>query len=317
MKTILHKIAGEMGLPISGEEIDQYGEEAPDEANIKPIEEFEQELIDHILMPQSERGALMPWRKTHDFFRVRRGELTIWTGEEGKGKSSFLNQVILALKQQEETSCICSFEMKVPETLERMVKQWTGTDDPSVEYIKKFFQDHRGAVFFYDQIGSVTTARVLAIVKYCAIKAGINHIIIDSLMKCGIGSDDYALSEVFVNDLQNAAKDYGIGIHLVAHQNKGGSVRGSGMLTDIADNVWEISKDEEKAEKVTSYEASNTALPEKLADSPDFYARLKKQRHSSVIVPRTFGFWGHKSLQFVNRPGGAMNEQDWMQRRWQ
>lgn len=314
----LKEVSREMGLPITEKEIDRYKKHNPDTAHIKPIEEFEQALIKRVLMPESERGLVLPWKKTNEYFRLREGELTIWTGIRFHGKSSFLNQVLLGISQQGESSCVCSFEMKTDETLERMCYQWVGTNSPTVPFIKQFISSHKGRIFFYDQVGSITPDRMLAIAKYCAIELKIKHLVIDSLMKCRISSRDFTDSEFFVNDLQNIAKDYRIHIHLVAHQTKANdhsaedAIRGSGMVPDIADNIWEIRKDVEKFEKEASNELSDDD-----EDTPDFYAKITKQRHSSVVVPRTFGFWKHSSLQFKPySKSSPLNNEDWEQGRW-
>lgn len=317
----LEEIAENMGLPITERDIDRYSDHHPDSANVKPIQEFEQRVIDHILMPESEKGMLMPWTKTHSYFRFRAGELTVWTGVRGHGKSAFLNMVLLGLAQQGKKSCICSFEMKAEDTIPRLCSQWTGIEESKlpIPEIKNFFQAHTDKLYIYDQVGSVNTQRVLALAKFCAIDLQLDHLVIDSLMKCRIGSDDYSKSELFVNDLQNIAKDYGIHIHLVAHQTKDmesgseNSIRGSGMIPDIADNIWEIKKDTEKFEK----EADGLLDYLDNKKYQDFTAKLLKQRHSTIIVPRKFGFWAHNSMQFLPRFGmPPMTSDDWRESRW-
>ncbi len=310
--------AQEMGIYIPKEVLDNFKTE--DTENIKSVDHYRQALIEHRNAPQGERGLKLPWQKTHDFFRVRGGELTIWSGVEGNGKSAFLNMVNLAIAAQGQTSCICSFEMQPIETLERMLCQWVGNPEPSDEYVARFFDSHVGSIFLYDKTGSITPHRVINIAKYCAVELKLQHIFIDSLMKCGINSKNLEEGEMLLNELQNVAKDYGIHVHIVMHQKKGGDhgreqdqIRGSGMFSDIADNIWFVRMDEKKAEKKTLPEGHELALTEEEDKTkPDFIATLAKQRHSRVIVPRKFGFWGDDSWQFKSsKTARRLNPDDW------
>jgi energy-coupling factor transporter ATP-binding protein EcfA2 len=65
-----------------------------------------------------------------DWFEFRPGELTVWTGFNGHGKSLLLSQVQLGLMQQGERFVIFSGEMTPEYLLKRMVKQATGPGSP-------------------------------------------------------------------------------------------------------------------------------------------------------------------------------------------
>ena len=75
----------------------------------------------------------------------------------------------------------------------------------------------------------------------------IQHVVIDSLMKCGIMDDDYNGQKQFVDCLCWAAKTYGGHIHLIHHIRKTRSeeeipdkfdVMGASALTNLVDNVF-------------------------------------------------------------------------------
>ena len=78
-------------------------------------------------------------------------------------------------------------------------------------------------------------------------KLGCKHIVIDSLMKCGIGEEDYQAQGDFVDKLCWIAKKYDVHIHLVHHMRKGRSeddipdkfdVKGASRITDMVDNLF-------------------------------------------------------------------------------
>ena len=73
-----------------------------------------------------EESATMPWPKTHNSFRFRPGEVTLYAGSNGGGKSLITGQIALGLIKQKQPICIASFEMKPKRTLYRMLRQFTG-----------------------------------------------------------------------------------------------------------------------------------------------------------------------------------------------
>lgn len=78
-------------------------------------------------------------------------------------------------------------------------------------------------MWLYDQYGSVEPSKLYNVIRYCVEELKISHIIIDSLMKCVRGEDDYNSQKHFVNMLTTLAHDYDIHIHLVHHVRKAAS----------------------------------------------------------------------------------------------
>jgi twinkle protein len=68
------------------------------------------------------------------------------------------------------------------------------------------FTDKR--LWLYDQQGSVKTDALMGVIRYCANELKIQHIVIDSLMKCVSGEDDYNAQKDFVDELCSVARDY-------------------------------------------------------------------------------------------------------------
>lgn len=220
---------------LSPEDIDfaAYERETEAKQKVKSAAIYVHELIDRIQNPRRANHALMPWFKTHPCIQFRPGEVTVWGGANGNGKSLVTGQVALSLCAQDERVCIASFEMKPMKTLERMGRQWSnfnpadpafsGSDEARGELVK-VYQDFaewtNKRLWLYDQQGTVNTTQVAAVVRYCAKELGVTHFFVDSLMKCVSGEDDFNGQKAFVDELTAIARDYSMHIHLVHHIRK-------------------------------------------------------------------------------------------------
>jgi len=69
-------------------------------------------------------------------------------------------------------------------------------------------------------MGSVQTDALAAVIRYCGQKLGVQHMVVDSLMKCVRGTDDYNGQKDFVDLLTQFARDNAIHMHLVHHAKK-------------------------------------------------------------------------------------------------
>ncbi|EJO27491.1 P-loop NTPase family protein, partial [Achromobacter piechaudii] len=99
----------------------------------------------------------------HTWFQFRQGELTVWTGYNGHGKSLLLNQVLIGLQCQGERVCVFSGEMTPVNQGRRMTKQLTGQDRPAQAYF-----DHCGLwlqdkAWLFNLTGTATIDRLLEV----------------------------------------------------------------------------------------------------------------------------------------------------------
>ena len=304
---------------IFADEIDfaAYEQETDAQQKVKPAGLWIQELMDRIKSPIKPVQAVMPWRKTHSMVQFRPGEVTVWGGANGNGKSLVTGQVGLSLCAQGEKVCIASFEMKPAKTLERMGRQFSGfnPNDPAfagsdaatqelLDVYRQFKEWTDGRLWLYDQQGTVTTRQVCAVVRYCAKERGITHFFVDSLMKCVSGEDDYNGQKQFVDELTSIARDHGIHIHLVHHIRKPTDeshkptkydYKGSGAITDQVDNVISVWRNKAKEKK----RDEDKQVDEK---EPDALLICDKQRNGEW--EGSIGLWFDRaSLQYVGGPG--------------
>ncbi len=276
---------------------------------VRSTEAFVDDVIRHFHSPEEQQGAWLPWPKTRSLIRLRPGEVTLWNGMNGHGKSLVLGMVCMGLVQQGQSACIASMEMKPAITLARICRQSYGDRQPDTDFIRAFGKKTNRQLWLYDQQGTVKAAKMLAIVRYCADQLKIGHIVVDSLLKCGMGEDDYNGQKAFVDSLTATARDHGIHVHLVAHARKQldersppgkMDVRGAGAITDQVDNVvtvWRNKAKENANQDGGSYDVK----------APDAVLICDKQRNGEWEgkIP----LWFHPpSQQFVeNGVSGPMN----------
>ena len=245
-------------------------------------------------------GATMPWSKTYNQIRFRPGETTLWAGMNGHGKSLLLGQSVMGFVTQGQKACIASMEMKPMITLARICRQSGGACRPDVEFIRHFHKRTDGSLWLYDQQGTVKAKLMIAVIRYCADKLKIDHFVIDSLMKCGIGEDDYNGQKAFLDQLTAVARDTGIHLHLVAHSRKAKDelsapnkmdVKGTGTITDLVDNVLTVWRNKGKEREM---EDGNHAH----SGDPDVLILCDKQRNGEWEGPIKLWYLP-ESMQFV------------------
>lgn len=260
---------------------------------VKPASTWTEKLVDRFENPDQFVGDAMPWSKINGF-RLRESELTIWAGPNGQGKSLLLSHVMLHMMALKKRVFVASMEMNPVKTMERMAKQATGSSRPTSDSIRNLYNWTDGKMWIYDHIGQVSPETMLAVLRYVYTRYKPHHCVIDSLMKCGIGPEDYARQKAFLNDLTAFAMETGTHIHLVAHTRKGEketdrvdkySIKGSSEITDQADNVVLIQRNLRK-------ERDKDGV---LQGEPDSFVSVAKQRHGDW--EGTAGLWYHAESQ--------------------
>lgn len=273
-----------------------FDDQQSDAALVKPASEWCEQVIDRFHGANSQANwQPMGWNKTNGQFDLRPGEVTIWAGVNGHGKTTFLSNVMLNIMNDHGAKvCLASLEMKPAASMAKMARQAIGTGHPTVEYIRAFHKWTDGRLWIFDKVGKVAPKRMLGVATYVRKELGIGHLVIDSLMKCGLGPDDYAGQKDFVDSLCAVAMDTGLHIHLVCHMRKGEAetkapdkfdVKGAGEIADMADNIVIVWKNVRKTSKDEKDQNSD----------PDAYVRVAKQRHFEW--EGSWAFWFHKETQ--------------------
>jgi twinkle protein len=269
---------------------------------IAPSSDYIDEVKRRIAVGPSHFGEKLPWKKTFENVRLRPGEVSLWAGINGHGKSLLLGQVLLWLPQ-DQNCLVASLEMPPATTIDRMCRQTLPSGVPTDKYIDEFAQVTDN-IWIYDQTDTVPPERMLAMVNYAAKKMSMNHIMIDSLVKCGIAPDDYSKQKYFVDRLCWIAKTNKTHIHLVCHIRKGEKesrtpdkfdIKGAGEISDLVDNVFIVHRNKDKERKIEAKQTVGEL-------EPDAVIMVNKQRHG--------GWEGTISLYFHNTSQQFMSGPD-------
>lgn len=225
-------------------------------------------------------GDSMPWAKTVHSLRLRSGEVSLWPGINGHGKSLLTSQVALDLVAQDRRVVIASLEMAPIKTLKRMARQAIGNSRPTPEAIGQFVNWLSRRLWLYDQHGRADPRFMLAVIRYSALELKATHFFLDSLMMVTRGEEDYDGQKDFVTELCAIAHDTGIHIHLIHHTRKmkdEGDIpgkfdaKGSGSITDQVDNVFTVWRNKRKEADRVSGQVDE--------GKPDALLVCDKQRH--------------------------------------
>lgn len=280
---------------ITDAELESYRDITNPGRNVVSITDYDVE-VGALLLGKEMAGDTLPWPKTHQHFRLRPGEVTLWHGINGHGKSAITTQLALYLALQSRFSCIASFEMLPERTLLRMVKQCAGSSQPSMQFMANFFITLCSRIWIYDRRGRIDPNLLFAAIRYCAEVKKTSHFFVDSLMKCVPGEDDYNRQKDFVGELCEVAKETQTHIHLVHHVRKGADekgiptkfdAKGSGAITDQVDNVLAVWRNKSKEKDDAKALEMGAALT---AEGPDFLLICDKQRNGGW--EGTWALWG-------------------------
>jgi twinkle protein len=229
---------------------------------------------------QHTQGETLPWAKTHHLIRLRPGEVSLWPGINGHGKSLLTSHVMVDLVSQGKRTVCASLEMWPAKTLKRMARQAIGNDSPTEQALFDFIAWLSKRFWIYDQHGRANPKHILAVIRYAAHELKVSHFFLDSLMMVVAGDDDYNGQKDFVTELCAAAKDTGCHIHLVHHTRKlkdesevpgKFDAKGSGSITDQVDNVFTTWRNKKKEAERQQGQVDES--------KPDALLICDKQRH--------------------------------------
>lgn len=270
---------------------------------VRKASAYLEQMEDYLLNGPGTAGDLLPWAKTDGDVRLRPGEVSIWAGVNGHGKSLKVGQIVLGLMRQRRRCLIASFEMKPKVTLARMCRQASQGSSPSSEFNRQFARWTDELLWMYDHQGMVAADQVAAVCRWASQELGMQHIVIDSLMKCVRGEKDYDAQKDFVDQLTVIARDTEMHIHLVHHLRKGDNeddiggkfdLKGSGSIADQVDNVFVVWRNKKK-------QFTLQAGGEVKVTDPDSMLICEKQRNGEW--EGRIALWFDKgSMQYVGAP---------------
>jgi twinkle protein len=261
---------------------------------VKHSADFLEDLQKSYRNDSSKKRIYLPWDKTKEMFHLREGELTLWAGESGQGKTLAVNQMILSLLGQESSVCLASLELTPAQTFKRFLRLYSGLCFADYEFLtdkqiksldeqSELMLGWTKKLWLFDKVGDVSPEIILGSILWSVEKYGVKHFVIDNLQKIIKDTDNYNGEKNFVAKLFDICKDTGVHIHLVHHTRKPeksgkepdkSSIKGAGSITDIVDNIFLVWRNLEKEQDV-----EDQGELSKQHDDPDTFIKCVKQRH--------------------------------------
>lgn len=310
--TLPHKDANEcLQKGISAEQMQRCIAEAKtcDPAELKSASVFVDQVIEEFYPSESTPlGYEPPWAKAKGKIRFRPSELSVWSGINGHGKSQLLGHVVLESMKQGARVCIASMELKPQKLLMRLTRQASALDLPTQDYIHAIHEWYHGKLWMFDLIGTAKAERLLEVFKYTRQRYGVDVFVIDSFMKCGIDENDYNAQKAFIEQLCDFKNEHHCHIHIVIHPRKGMDeskapskldVKGTGAMTDLADNCLAVWRNKHKEEAIRQCEINRESPSKDLLEQPDCLLICDKQRNGDWEGKLGL-FYDRKSFQYLN-----------------
>lgn len=197
------------------------------------------------------------------------GDVSVWTGRRGEGKSTLLSQLCLDAIDGGDKVCAYSGELRADRFQfwvdlqaagkENIEEYYDRANDRQVYYVPQVVRNqihawYSGEFWLYDNAISGTDEEVsiISVFELAAKRYDCKMFLVDNLMTADYGrmsdSDFYRQQSRFVGQLVTFANRHNVHVHLVAHPRKtrgpldSDDVSGSGDITNRAANVFSLSK---------------------------------------------------------------------------
>jgi twinkle protein len=252
--------------------------------NFRAPSSFAGATIAEIRSPTEATGATLPWVKTHNRFRLRPGEVTMWAGANGSWKTMVMSQIAIDLSmRQGEHVVMASLEMPPAKQLKRIAIQGCADGSPSDDAARAMLEDLGENFTLVHCDGVMGPDVAIRHMEHAAEALRAQHFILDNL-SCVIplGKDSDRIAQRFIVEAAELARSTGLHIHIVGHIRKPADdrppdryeIRGTGSIPDLVDNVamfWRNRKKERAQDAGEAYEP----------EDPDLRIMVDKQRHGA------------------------------------
>jgi twinkle protein len=267
-------------------------------------ERFRNDVFDEMQSGDAMTGALTPWPKVNEVFRMRPGEVTAWIGPNNEGKSTALLHVVGNLALAGARCIVASVEMSVKDQIKIIVRQQMVRDFDNRQRYDTLMDGLAETLTFFDHRGLLPSSTALALIRYCAREMNAQHVVIDNLTAVvppSLRADEQLAR--FIAAAVLIASENGPHVHLVGHVRKPerGKVltrydwRGTGAASDMVDNVV-IVQDNPKKKPITDNREPDDA------DAFDTLMGVDKQRYGPAR--RRFHFWFNETQRRLSSGRG-------------
>lgn len=286
--------------------------------DIESAEYFRQQLLDRIDGKQDEFYDFLPW-ETPVPFSFKPGDVTAYGGITTHGKSMLLSMIELSLMQTKRC-CAFSLEMHPVNQLLRKLRQISHTDQPSRDLANRFLDWTIGRFWIYNFNGIANVEKLFRSMTYAVKALGVQHLVIDSLMKLDIGYKDLDKQTQVISNLCAFAEDTQTHVHIVMHPNKTKGQEeevdvldfmGSSYIVNQIPNIFVVRRNRKRERLIKVYKAKNGQVDaktkreyEECIDQSHCRLICKKQRNADMEDEFYINLWfDQASRQFTKAKG--------------
>lgn len=214
----------------------------------------------------------------------RRGELTVFTGPTGSGKTTFLSELSLDLCLQGVKTLWGSFEIKNIRLLNTLMHQYAGfAIENHMDKFMKWSENFENLpMYFMSYYGAQSLQDVIETIEYAVYTHDIEHVIIDNLQfmtsTAFASSDDrFQVMDRAIAAFRRCASDLNIHVTVVVHPRKENdgeslqtaSIYGSAKASQEADNVLILQTSDQLSMQITKNRFCGTVGVLPLSFHPD------------------------------------------------
>lgn len=230
------------------------------------------------------------------------GQVSVWSGLNGSGKSAFLNQQTVEYIRQGYKVMLFSAELmdySIKNILYRLIagkKSLTQSENGTYWYLandslKAIIDAYIGNnLYVYNNKFGAKPDEIMATIRYAKEKLGVQVVILDNLMTMdlkGYAQNKYEAQSEFAKKIAVLAKELQVHIHIVMHPTKTtgflrkNDISGSADLSNAVDNVFIIHRNSNDFEK--SYTEFNPkAKGNKELFKHDTFIEICKNREEGI-----------------------------------
>ena len=310
-----------MYLDVDEETLSKY-RGIPHKHNVTNPLMYREELVEHFQGDPNRKGLAMPWEQM-DGFRVRPGEVTVAAAANFAGKSSLMTQCATQWMRGDTKILLISPEFSPATNLSRLVQQVCGkqpADITEADVTAVLFW-LEGRMLVYDALGQIEVEDICAVSHYAAEELGVTMVILDNLTVLKLVGETNTAQGELMTDLIQTARSTGLHIFVVAHTRKPQageefgrySVRGSSMISDLADNVIMIERNERKEKLLGDINTTDEERQE-LRRQCCTKVKISKQRHGSAATPTAKLYFSpvsmrwYEGMKYTDRPFQEVEE---------
>lgn len=259
------------------------------------------------------------------------GEVSVWTGQRGSGKSTLVSQLALEAVERGERVCVYSGELSAwrfkswallqaagEDCVSERESKYTGqtyfeVDDATQSLIDEWW---KGRLLLFDNtIGGNDIDAILSVFDLAVIRYGCKVFVLDNLMSARLNSatdtDFYRRQSELVGRLVSFAKKHDAIVHIVAHPRKldrgrqleADDIAGSGDISNRADNCFALHRLSEEEKERLGYDAALSVLKNRafgFSGLISLYYEPKSRRFYRQNASRTYGW--RPTQEYVELP---------------